>query len=87
MGIYYITIFIKNINNDENYIELSCFDKIITIADDIRGYILKDELIKSYGHLINEEDININSRIEEYSWTTYDISDLDVTITKSLDIK
>jgi len=74
MGIYYKTIFRKDINNNNDIV---IGGSIIEELERHRGYIIKEELLRYCGDLINESDITENSRVIEFLITTYNINDTD----------
>ena len=65
MGIYYRTVFYKDIRNKNDFVILSELSTIVEACDKERGYIIKDKLVKFYGNKIHPEDIGKYSRIEE----------------------
>lgn len=72
MGIYYRTVFYKDVRNrEEGYIILADMNPILEEADRERGYVLKEELLKYYGIRIKFEDIIEHSRIEEQVSSSY----------------
>ena len=72
MGIYYRTVFYKDVRNrKEGYIILADMNPILEENDRERGYVLKEELMKYYGMRIKFEDIGEHSRIEEQVSSTH----------------
>lgn len=72
MGIYYRTVFYKDVRNrEEGVVVLADIDPILEEADRERGYVLKDELLKYYGVKIKLEDVGDYSRIEEQMSSSY----------------
>jgi hypothetical protein len=72
MGIFYRTVFFKNISNKQDFIVLRDVDQVIDMHEMERGFIIKEELLKHFMHLINAEDISDDSRVVEYISSTYD---------------
>ena len=72
MGIYYRTVFYKDVRNrEEGFVVLADVDPILEEADRERGYVLKEEFLQYYGKKVRSEDINGYSRIEEQVGSSY----------------
>ena len=71
MGIYYRTVFYKDVRNKSDYVILSELNRIVERCDVERGYVLKDELLKFYDSKIHPNDIGEYSRIEEQIGSSY----------------
>ena len=73
MGIYYRTVFYKDVRNrKEGYIILADMDPILEGADRERGYVLKEQILDFYGKKVRAEDITGYSRIEEQVGSSYE---------------
>lgn len=83
MGFYYQTVFY---NNKNKQIVLANDCPIIDDDDIKRGYVLKEQLLSYYGHLVKNDDITDNSKIVEYVMTTLD-GTMSTSETRSLAVK
>ena len=72
MGIYYRTVFYKDVRNrEEGFVVLADMNPILEEADRERGYVLKEEFLQYYGKKVRPEDITGYSRIEEQVSSTH----------------
>lgn len=71
MGIYYRTVFYKDIRNKSDFVVLSELNRIVENCDKERGYVIKEELLRFFGSKIRLEDISEHSRIEEQIGSSY----------------
>lgn len=72
MGIYIRTVFYKDVRrNKSDFVILAEFNSIIENCDKEHGYVIKEELLKHYGHKIQFNDIGEHSRVEEHTSSTY----------------
>ena len=73
MGIYIRTVFYKDVRNrnKSDFVILAELNSILENCDKERGYVIKEELLKYYGHKIQYNDIGEHSRIEEHTSSTY----------------
>ena len=59
------------VRNKSEFVILAELNPILEICDKERGYVLKEELLKHYGHKIQYSDIGMHSCIEEQTGSTY----------------
>lgn len=85
MGIFYRTVFYRNINHKHDVIVLEDINQIIDMHEIERGYIHKEELLKHFTYILKEKDITPDSRVVEYISSTYD--DLSLVENVILEVK
>ncbi len=78
MGFYYSSYF----NNRFGQIQIGFLNNPIDHEDEIRGYILKEDVLKCYGRLIRPDDIDDQSTISVYLWISYDVDSKPFKITE-----
>ena len=71
MGIYYRTVFYKDVRNKSDFVILAELNRIVENCDKERGFVIKEELLRFFGSKIRREDISEHSRIEEQIGSSY----------------
>lgn len=71
MGIYYRTIFYKDVRNKDDFVIVAEMNSILENVDKERGYVIKEELLRFFGNKITSEDIGEHSRLEEQMGSSY----------------
>ena len=84
MGIYWQTVFQPDGEVDDQFVVLAELDQIIDKNDELRGYMLRDELLSVFPNKIKAEDITKESRVTEYMVTSYEGLKIDKVRTFSI---
>ena len=84
MGIFWQTVFHPDGEIDDQFVVLAELDQIIDKNDELRGYMLRDELLSVFPNKIKAEDITKESRVTEYMVTSYEGLKIDKVRTFSI---
>lgn len=71
MGFYWQTYFYPDAKDESKRIMLAAIDPIIEEKDLLQGFVLKEELMQHFSHLLKKKEITEASRIVEYVTSTY----------------